>query len=213
MQQSGANLRHGVASGRRAADRRAVLPVHDDVPTDGLLPRYRSLRQSLRAGLGHEMSGHAGRGRRLLSGRRGGSHTHRYPRGRLQHELRFHQYKRAGAAALGRAPLLIQLTACSLQLVACRKFGDALLLQAASYKLQAMGIPSDVRARYEKLKMAVNRYRMLYHVYDKEEISAEALDSLKHELSELEAAHPELVTPDSPSQRVAGKPLPGFKKR
>ena len=75
-----------------------------------------------------------------------------------------------------------------------------------------MGIPSDVRARYEKLKMAVNRYRMLYHVYDKEEISAEALDSLKHELSELEAAHPSLISPDSPSQRVAGKPLPGFKK-
>lgn len=75
-----------------------------------------------------------------------------------------------------------------------------------------MAIPAVVRARYEKLKTAVNHYRRLYHVYDKEEISAEALDSLKRELSELEATHPSLVAPDSPSQRVAGKPLPGFKK-
>ena len=73
-------------------------------------------------------------------------------------------------------------------------------------------IPKEVRERYEKLKTAVNRYRRAYHVYDKEEISAEALDSLKHELSELETAHPSLISPDSPSQRVAGRPLPGFKK-
>ena len=73
-------------------------------------------------------------------------------------------------------------------------------------------IPKDVQERYRKLKNAVNRYRRAYHVYDKEEISPEALDSLKHELSELEAAHPSLISPDSPSQRVAGQPLPGFKK-
>lgn len=73
-------------------------------------------------------------------------------------------------------------------------------------------IPQDVRARYEKLKVAVNRYRRLYHVYDKEEISAEALDSLKRELVGLETAHPSLIAPDSPSQRVAGRPLSGFKK-
>src|SRR3989344_2407361 len=73
-------------------------------------------------------------------------------------------------------------------------------------------ISPQTRERYEKLKTAVNRYRRAYHVYDKEEISAEALDSLKHELSELETAHPSLISPDSPSQRVAGKPLPGFKK-
>ena len=75
-----------------------------------------------------------------------------------------------------------------------------------------MSIPVDVRNRYSKLKTSINHYRTLYHVYDREEISQEALDSLKHELSELEAQYPELITPDSPSQRVAGKPLPGFKK-
>jgi len=75
-----------------------------------------------------------------------------------------------------------------------------------------MSIPTDVRARYDKLKESINRHRALYHVYDKEDISQEALDSLKHELTDIEARYPGLITPDSPSQRVAGKPLPGFKK-
>ena len=70
----------------------------------------------------------------------------------------------------------------------------------------------DIQARYKKLVEAINHYRYLYHVRDIEEISEAALDSLKHELSVLEAEHPELITPDSPSQRVAGKPLPGFTK-
>ena len=69
-----------------------------------------------------------------------------------------------------------------------------------------------VIARYEKLKDAVNRHRYLYHVKNREEISAEALDSLKHELVEIEAEFPELVTTDSPSQRVAGEPLKEFEK-
>ena len=73
-------------------------------------------------------------------------------------------------------------------------------------------IPKEIRDRYEKLKNAINRYRALYHVYDKEEISQAALDSLKHELSEIEERYPAIIAPDSPSQRVAGKPLPGFKK-
>lgn len=73
-------------------------------------------------------------------------------------------------------------------------------------------MPAEIRERYEKLKMAIHRYRRLYHVYDREEISAEALDSLKHELSEIEREYPSLISPDSPSQRVAGKALPGFKK-
>jgi len=75
-----------------------------------------------------------------------------------------------------------------------------------------MATPHDARERYEKLKASINRYRTLYHVYDTEEISPEALDSLKHELTELEKEYPALITIDSPSQRVAGAPLPGFKK-
>ena len=73
-------------------------------------------------------------------------------------------------------------------------------------------IPKEVRERYAKLKDTINHYRTLYHVYDKEEIPEAARDSLMHELAELERAHPDLVAPDSPTQRVAGKPLPGFKK-
>ena len=73
-------------------------------------------------------------------------------------------------------------------------------------------IPKEARERYAKLKDTINHYRTLYHVYDKEEIPEAARDSLMHELAELERAHPDLVAPDSPTQRVAGKPLPGFKK-
>ncbi|HEY4487601.1 MAG TPA: NAD-dependent DNA ligase LigA [Candidatus Paceibacterota bacterium] len=73
-------------------------------------------------------------------------------------------------------------------------------------------IPKDIRERHIKLKEAINRYRRLYHVYDKEEISQEALDSLKHEIADLEAHYPALITPDSPTQRVAGEPLSAFQK-
>ncbi len=70
----------------------------------------------------------------------------------------------------------------------------------------------NVQERYTKLKASINRYRLLYHVYDKEEIPESARDSLMHELAQLEAQYPALITPDSPTQRVAGQPLPGFKK-
>jgi DNA ligase (NAD+) len=73
-------------------------------------------------------------------------------------------------------------------------------------------VPKEARERYEKLKKSINHYRRLFHVYDREEISEAARDSLMHELAEIEKAYPELVTPDSPTQRVAGAPLPGFKK-
>ncbi|KND48283.1 MAG: DNA ligase, NAD-dependent [Parcubacteria bacterium C7867-002] len=70
----------------------------------------------------------------------------------------------------------------------------------------------EVIERLHKLRKTIEQHRYAYHVLDTEGISAEALDSLKHELVEIETAYPELVTPDSPSQRVAGKPLPEFKK-
>jgi DNA ligase (NAD+) len=68
------------------------------------------------------------------------------------------------------------------------------------------------KERVEKLKKEISKYRYQYHVLDRLEISERALDSLKHELKKLEERFPDLVTPDSPTQRVAGKPLPGFKK-
>jgi len=70
----------------------------------------------------------------------------------------------------------------------------------------------QAKVRIEKLKKEINRYRYEYHVLDRSEISDAALDSLKKELFDLEAAFPEFVTPDSPTQRVAGVPLKEFKK-
>lgn len=70
----------------------------------------------------------------------------------------------------------------------------------------------EAKKRIKKLKEAISRHRYLYHVLDKEEISAEALDSLKKELFDLEQKFPELITKDSPTQRVGGKPLPKFEK-
>jgi DNA ligase (NAD+) len=73
-------------------------------------------------------------------------------------------------------------------------------------------IPKDLRDRVQKLKETIEVHRYNYHVLDKETISPEALDSLKNELFKLENEYPELITPDSPSQRVGGRPLPEFKK-
>lgn len=70
----------------------------------------------------------------------------------------------------------------------------------------------EAKERIEKLRSEINKYRHAYHVEDKSLISDEALDSLKKELFDLEAAHPDSITPDSPTQRVAGRPLEGFKK-
>lgn len=75
-----------------------------------------------------------------------------------------------------------------------------------------MAAPKEAKDRYLKLKDSINHYRTQYHVYDKEEIPESARDSLMHELSDLEKQYPELITPDSPTQRVAGEPLPQFKK-
>lgn len=70
----------------------------------------------------------------------------------------------------------------------------------------------EAEARILKLREIINDYRYHYHVLDESIMSEAAADSLKHELATLEAEYPELITPDSPTQRVAGKPLDKFKK-
>ncbi len=70
----------------------------------------------------------------------------------------------------------------------------------------------EAKKRIEKLKKVISHHRYLYHVLDKQEISDTALDSLKKELFDLEQKFPEFITPDSPTQRVSGKPLGKFKK-
>jgi DNA ligase (NAD+) len=69
---------------------------------------------------------------------------------------------------------------------------------------------SQAKQRVEKLRQLIDEYRYQYHVHDNSIISDAAADTLKHELSQLEQQYPQLVTPDSPTQRVAGGLLPGF---
>ena len=66
--------------------------------------------------------------------------------------------------------------------------------------------------RIRKLRGEIDVYRYQYHVLNDLKIPEAALDSLKHELYELEQKYPDLITKDSPTQRVAGEALPGFKK-
>ena len=71
---------------------------------------------------------------------------------------------------------------------------------------------AEAKARILKLRELINDYRYHYHVLDESIMSESAADSLKHELTLLEEKFPELITPDSPTQRVAGKPLDKFSK-
>ncbi|MBI5655156.1 NAD-dependent DNA ligase LigA [Candidatus Uhrbacteria bacterium] len=71
---------------------------------------------------------------------------------------------------------------------------------------------SEAEIRIKKLRQEIDKYRYQYHVLNALEIPEAALDDLKHELYRLEQLYPDLITPDSPTQRVAGEPLPGFKK-
>jgi DNA ligase (NAD+) len=72
--------------------------------------------------------------------------------------------------------------------------------------------PSNPARRAEQLRAELSRHEHLYYVLDAPEISDAEYDGLMNELKGIEGAHPELITPDSPTQRVGGKPAEGFKK-
>lgn len=69
---------------------------------------------------------------------------------------------------------------------------------------------ADARREIETLRAEIRRHDRLYYVEGTPEISDREYDKLFDRLKELEAAHPELITPDSPTQRVGGEPLEGF---
>ncbi|PYV51935.1 MAG: DNA ligase (NAD(+)) LigA, partial [Acidobacteria bacterium] len=71
---------------------------------------------------------------------------------------------------------------------------------------------STENAEIESLRDEIRRHEYRYYVLDDPEISDAEFDRLMNELKKLEAAHPELITPDSPTQRVGGKPREGFVK-
>ena len=71
---------------------------------------------------------------------------------------------------------------------------------------------AQVERRIEELRTELQRHEHLYYVMDAPVISDQEYDALMHELKKLETENPELLTPDSPSQRVGGKPAEGFQK-
>ncbi len=70
-----------------------------------------------------------------------------------------------------------------------------------------MTVPEEIRRRVEELRREIARHDRLYYVEARPEIPDHEYDRLFAELKRLEEAHPELVTPDSPTQRVGGEPL------
>src|SRR5918994_2097123 len=68
----------------------------------------------------------------------------------------------------------------------------------------------NVPDRIKELGREIRRHEELYYVHAQPEISDAEFDELMRELQELEAANPELITPDSPTQRVGGRPAEGF---
>ena len=73
-----------------------------------------------------------------------------------------------------------------------------------------MSRSKDPGARAAELREAIRRHEHLYYVLSKPEISDQEFDALDRELRDIEAAHPELITPDSPTQRVGEAPLSEF---
>src|SRR2546423_14158653 len=70
----------------------------------------------------------------------------------------------------------------------------------------------DASARIEALRDKIRHHEYLYYVLDQPEISDLEFDKLVQQLKDLEAENPALITPDSPTQRVGGKPREGFVK-
>jgi DNA ligase (NAD+) len=75
-----------------------------------------------------------------------------------------------------------------------------------------MPAAKDVEKKIEALREKIRQHEYLYYVLDNPEISDQDFDRLMQQLKDLEAEHPSLITPDSPTQRVGGKPREGFVK-
>ncbi|HTD55784.1 MAG TPA: hypothetical protein VK670_10410 [Silvibacterium sp.] len=71
---------------------------------------------------------------------------------------------------------------------------------------------SSVESSIEKLRETIRHHEYLYYGLDAPEISDAEFDQLMRDLKKLEEEHPDLVTQDSPTQRVGGKPKEGFPK-
>src|SRR5271169_4764528 len=83
---------------------------------------------------------------------------------------------------------------------------------SSAYNLLAMPAAKDLETKVEALREKIRHHEHLYYVLDKPAISDADFDKLMRQLKDREAEHPSLVTPDSPTQRVGGKPREGFVK-
>ena len=76
------------------------------------------------------------------------------------------------------------------------------------------GLPAmastDPLQRINELREAIRHHEERYYIHSAPEVSDEEFDRLLHELEQLEAEYPDLVTPDSPTQRVGGQLTGGF---
>src|SRR5438552_16360167 len=70
----------------------------------------------------------------------------------------------------------------------------------------------DIDKKIETLREKIRYHEYRYYVLDDPEISDAEFDKLMEQLKKLETEHPDLITPDSPTQRVGGKPREGFVK-
>ena len=75
-----------------------------------------------------------------------------------------------------------------------------------------MAVPQPVQARARKLRAEIERHNHQYYVLDQPLVSDAEYDRMFRELQQLESGHPELASPDSPTQRVGGAPLPQFEQ-
>src|SRR3984893_3920514 len=75
-----------------------------------------------------------------------------------------------------------------------------------------MAVAKDLEPKIEALRAKIRYHEHLYYVLDNPEISDTEFDKLMQQLQQLEVEHPTLITPDSPTQRVGGKPREGFVK-
>ena len=82
----------------------------------------------------------------------------------------------------------------------------------SSENLNGVNMEDAIKKRAEKLKKVIDDYRYRYHVLDDPTLSDQVYDSLMDELRKLEEKYPALKTPDSPTQRIGGKPLEKFEK-
>src|SRR4029077_14148626 len=86
-------------------------------------------------------------------------------------------------------------------------------IESPEYNLLVMATAiKGSEKKIEALREKIRRHEYLYYVLDAPEISDAQFDQLMNELKKLEAENPDLITPDSPTQRVGGKPREGFLK-